>query len=91
MSPQALQEELVGLAETAGFEVRRSTGSLEDDQLLPVGSGVCRLRGVVWVVLTPGEPVEEQNAVLAAALREHATSLLESRYLVPALREYLGV
>jgi hypothetical protein len=91
MSPEALHEELVELARAAGFEVRRASGGSAFDRDLPISSGVCRVRDTVWVVLTPGEPFSEQNAVLASALREHAASLLETRYLAPALREWLGV
>ena len=89
MNPEALQEELVELARAAGFEVRRSTGNPASDRDLPISSGVCRVRGSIWVVLTPSEPFHEQNTVLASALRDHAASMLETRYLTPALRAWL--
>jgi hypothetical protein len=91
MSPEALHGELVELARAAGFQVRRSSGSLGVDRDLPISSGTCRVRGSIWVVLTPQETIDEQNAVLASALREHAATMLETRYLAPALRECLGV
>ncbi len=86
MSPEALHEELMELARTAGFEVRRASGSAAVDSELPIASGICRLRGVVWVVLASGESLDERNTVLASALRTHAAQMLESRYLAPALR-----
>jgi hypothetical protein len=91
MSPEALHGELVDLARAAGFEVRRSSGNPQADRDLPISSGTCRVRGAIWVVLTPGDGFEEQNAVLASALRDHAAPMLENRYLAPALRACLGV
>jgi len=91
MSPEALHGELLELARVAGFEVRCSSGNPAFDRDLPISSGVCRVRGSVWVVLASGEPFQDQNAVLASALRDHAASMLETRYLLPALREWLEI
>jgi hypothetical protein len=55
-----------------------------------VASGVCRVRGELWVVLSGSDPPEARAAVLAGALRAQRGDWLESRYLAPALREWLG-
>jgi hypothetical protein len=51
---------------------------------------VCRVRGRVWVVLSSSDPVAIQLGVLGAALRDHASELVEARYLAPAVRAFLG-
>jgi hypothetical protein len=78
-----LLELVLDLARDAGIEIRNEPGSAG------VQSGVCRLRGSVWLVLSATDPLEEHLAVAAAALREHAGPLLEERYLPPAVRELL--
>ena len=90
MSPEDLHRELVELARSAGFEVRRASGRGGDSDL-PVVSGVCQVRGAVWVVLAASDSLKEQSDALADALKTHARDLLEGRYLPPALRERLGV
>ena len=74
---------LAGLAEEAGMQVRaaRPPGPLE--------SGVCRVRGQLWLVLAPGDPLEHQIRVVIEALRLHAPALLEERWLPPAVRARL--
>ena len=79
--------ELVGLAESAGLRVQSVPRARETDS--PVSSGVVRIRGTVRVVLVASDPVAELIAVLAAALRAHASEFLESRHLPPALRARL--
>ena len=91
MTAHDLHRALLELAGDAGFEVRRTSGCAGEDRDLPVASGVCRVRGRVWVVLASSDSLEERSAVLVEALQTHARELLESRYLPPALRERLGV
>ena len=91
MTPEEIHVALMELANDAGFEVRRASGRARADVDLPIASGVCRVRGAVWVVLAANDSLEERTAVLVAALKSHAAALLESRYLPPALRNRLGV
>ncbi len=91
MTPIDLHKALLELAGAAGFEVRRTSGRAGEDRDLPIASGVCRVRDRVWVVLATGDSLEERSEVLVQALQAHASELLESRYLAPALRERLGV
>lgn len=79
-APEVL-EQLVALAGEAGIRVRaasRSEAALE--------SALCRVRGELWLVLVPAEPVEHRIGVVLRALREHAPRLLEERWLPPAVR-----
>jgi hypothetical protein len=55
----------------------------------PLESGVCRVKGELWLVLSPTDPLEHRMRVAAAALRAHAPALLETRWLPPALRTLL--
>ena len=77
---------LVDLAREAGLEVR-SVGAAVGE--LPARSGVCRLRGGVFVILAASDSAEDRIAILAQALREHRPAALEGRYLPPAVRERL--
>jgi hypothetical protein len=83
VSPAELLEALVALAREVGLEV--GVASAGDDAT----SGVCRLRGRIWVLLAKGDPPERCVAVLAGALREHAAAECEARYLPPAVRSVL--
>lgn len=85
MSPEEVLEALDRLAREVGLEVRRVPAAADAE----ASSGVCRLRGRVWVLLSPADPPRRRVAVLAAALREHAGPALESRYLPPAVRAQL--
>ncbi len=91
MNPEELHRELIELARVAGFEVRQASGRAGADRDLPIASGVCRVRGSVWVVLAATDSLAERSVVLVDALTEHASELLETRYLAPALREKLGI
>jgi hypothetical protein len=51
VNPCALRDELAELARGAGMDVRVLTGSRQVEPGLPVQSGVCRVRGVLWVML----------------------------------------
>lgn len=91
MNPEELHRELIELARSAGFEVRRASGRTGADRDLPIASGVCRVRGTIWVVLAATDSLAERSLVLADALKTHASEWLETRYLPPALRQMLGV
>ncbi len=80
MTPPELLDALLALARELDLEVRRIAP--EDTQT----SGVCRLRGQIWVLLSASDPIERHIAVIAAALRDHAADACESRYLPPAVR-----
>jgi hypothetical protein len=82
-----LAQHLVDLAEAAGFEVRSLRGSAPGGAGETASSGVCRVRGSIWVLLDPADPVEDHISVLVAALETHAPAFLEDRYLPPALRQ----
>jgi hypothetical protein len=47
------------------------------------------VKGKVWVVLSPNDPVDLHIRVLASALKSEAGSTLEARYLPPAVRAAL--
>ena len=94
MEDTEILEILFELARDAGFELSvagrdaRSGGAATEWPSLP--SGVCRVRGALWVVLSSEEPVHAQIEVLCAALRQHAGEMLENRHLPPAVRERIG-
>ncbi len=79
-------EVLLELAAEAGLRVRVAGREALGADSLPLASGVCRVRGEWWVVLSSSEPTEAQIRTLAEALEKHAKSLLEERHLPPAVR-----
>jgi len=83
-------EQLLELAVEAGLEVRAASGRSRDVDLPPPSSGVCRVRGSVWVVLSAADPPSAQIDVLADALKTYAGAFLSDHYLPPAVRELLG-
>ena len=85
-----LFSQLVDLADEVDLEIRRAGSGASGEGEAPVASGVCRVRGRVWVVLSAGDTVEERIRVLAEALRGHAGDRLEERWLPPAVRECIG-
>jgi len=98
MEAAELLEQLLDLARAAGLEVREAragqvrrtrTGQMGEAEITP-HSGICRVRGRVWVVLVPADAVEERIDVLGRALATHAREFLVSRYLPPAIRARLG-
>jgi hypothetical protein len=89
VSPRELRDALADLAREAGMDVRVTSGAREVEPGIPIQSGVCRVRGVWWVVLAGDDPVESHVEMLAGALRDHAAGWLESRYLPPAVRDAL--
>ena len=80
-------EALFELASEAGFEIRAAGRLALDDP--PLESGVCRLRGRLYVVLSANESAAMQIHTLAAALREHAAEILDHRHLPPAIRSVI--
>jgi hypothetical protein len=87
VSPEELLEELVGLAEEVGLRIRRIRGAPAGDGETAVASGVVRVRGEVWVVLSEADSLEERVSTVAAALGREASARLEGRYLTPVLRD----
>jgi len=81
-------EVLLELATEAGMRVK-AAGRDAGGESLPLSSGVCRVRGELWVVLSNVEPPGAQIRVLAAAIRTHAAALVEERHLPPAVRAWL--
>ncbi len=89
MEPSAILEVLLDLARDAGLEVRPVGREGLEPGESPPGSGVVRVKGEVWVMLSSVDPVAIQLEVLAGALRDHAAKLIEDRYLPPAVRSLL--
>jgi hypothetical protein len=83
-----IYEQLVLLAREAGLAVRELRAGGEGEPVTT--SGVCRLRGETWVLLAPGDSLEQRIDLLARALESHAGPALEGRYLPPAVRERLN-
>lgn len=89
MIPEQELRSLVELADLAGLTIRPiPAGKGSEDVALQ--SGICRVKGDVWVVLAGGDPLEDQISVLAEALRTHRAEFLEGQFLPPQLRERLG-
>ncbi|MDG2334257.1 MAG: hypothetical protein P8Q97_08555 [Myxococcota bacterium] len=89
MDEAQVLEALFELAGEAGMKVRLGgRGNLGED-LPPVASGVCRVRGELWVVLAGSDSVPVQIETLAGALREHAAEFVEARHMAPAVRVFL--
>jgi hypothetical protein len=79
--------QLVELAEAAGLRVRAIRGTSGAEGEPAAASGLCRVRGELWIVLSNNDSLEDRVAVVAAALRREASEWLQSRYLPPALRD----
>lgn len=89
MQDSEILELLLELARDAGLVVRIGSGHAGGPDETPLASGVCRVRDEIWVVLSVHEPVVGQIEVLADALKKHAGTLLEERFLPPAVRAWL--
>ncbi len=87
MKDTEILEQLLELAYEAGFEVRIAGRDARGAGDLPLASGVCRVKGVLWIVLSGDEPVGRQIRVLGRALALNAAALVEDRFLPPAVRE----
>lgn len=81
--------QLVELAEAFGLRVRPIRGTSGAEGEPAASSGLCRVRGELWIVLASHDSLEERIAVVARALRCEASEALRSRYLPPALRARL--
>ncbi len=89
MDETQIFEALLELAAEAGMKVRLGGRGKLGEDLPPVASGVCRVRGELWVVLAASDSVPVQITTLAQALREHAAEFVESRHVAPAVRAFL--
>jgi len=92
VSPAEVLETLLALCREAGLEVRQlSPPKAPVDSGEPAArSGVCRVRGALWLVLSGSDGLEERIAAAAEALRRFAPDFVENRYLPPAVRQRLG-
>lgn len=88
MEAPALLDYLVELAREAGIRVRVIPRSSAELDLAP-HSGICRIRGALWLLLASSESLEDRIEAAAAAVRDHVPGVLEGRYLPPAVRERL--
>jgi hypothetical protein len=86
VEPPQILELLVKLAEEAGVGVRQVRAGEGE---LPARSGLCRVRGRLLLLLSAADPLDARIEAVAAALRAHGGSLLEQRFLPPAVRERL--
>jgi hypothetical protein len=77
---------LVELAEEAGVAVRVIRAGEGEP---PARSGLCRVRGRLLLLLSTADPLDARIQAVAGALREHGGSLLEQRFLPPAVRDRL--
>lgn len=84
MDEADILEALFELARDEGFEIRAAGRLAPDDP--PLLSGVCRLRGQLYIVLSANESVPMQIEAMASALRENAAESLQNRHLPPAIR-----
>ena len=89
MEAGSLLDQLVALADEAGIRVRQLPRAARGREGDPARSGLCRMRGELWLILAPSEPVEDRIEAVAAALRGARPEWLDSRYLPPAVRERL--
>jgi hypothetical protein len=81
VEPAEVLAHLVALAGEAGIRVRAATGAEA-----ALESALCRVRGELWLVLVPSDPLEHRIQVVVRTLREHVPALLEERWLPPAVR-----
>ncbi len=89
MEPSKVLETLLELAGEVELEVRILRGQNPADTEFPPTSACCRVKGKIWVVLSPNDPVDLHIEVLAEGLRNEAGATLGARYLPPAIRQLL--
>ena len=82
-------EVLLEVASDLGLRVQVAGREARGVDSLPITSGICKVRGEWWVVLSSIEPTAAQIRTLAEALRKHAGTALEERHLPPAVRAVL--
>jgi hypothetical protein len=82
-------EALLELAEEVSLEVRVLREDRAQDGDFPPTSACCRVKGKVWVVLSPNDPAELHCRVLGSALKSEAATVLEDRFLPPAIRRWI--
>ncbi|MFQ5515370.1 MAG: hypothetical protein ACE5FG_13180 [Myxococcota bacterium] len=85
MEAPELLSALMAVARDVGLDVRCVPAAGPEEGLRP-SSGVCRVRGRLWIVLCASDPSETRIDVLASALRRHASGRLERCYLPPVVR-----
>ncbi len=89
MDPASVLEALFELADEVGLEVRALRGGQAPDTDFASTSACVRVKGKIWVVLSPNDPADLHIEILAGALKSEAASALEGRYLPPAIRQLL--
>lgn len=89
MNQAEVLQRLMELAEAAGLRVRPIRGTSGAEGEPAAASGLCRVRGELWIVLSNNDSLEDRVAVVAGALRSEASEWLQGRYLPPALRARL--
>ncbi len=89
MKLEAILDVLVEMAEEAGVTVRvLSRAAAREGEPLPE-SNLCRIRGQPWLILAPGESIEDRIGAAARAVQTFASEVAERRFLPPAVRERL--
>ena len=89
MEAQAILDALVEVAREAGVTVRvLPRAAAREGEPLP-GSNVCRIRGQPWLILAPGESIEDRIDAAARAVQSFGAEQAERRFLPPAVRERL--
>lgn len=83
MDDRLILEQLEGVAEGLGIEVRYET--LRKEARYNPG-GLCRVRGMPVIIVNRKAPLQDQVLVLAAAVQRFDLSGI---YLRPGLREFL--
>ena len=77
---------LLEVAAAANLHIEIAGRDARSDSERPLASGVCRVRGQWWVILSRADPVSAQIQMLARALKTHALDVVEARHLPPAVR-----
>ena len=90
MDDAEIIEQLTVLARDAGLSVHTVRGLPQAEGEPAAGSGLCRVRGQDWVVLSGADAPARRIDVLCRALLRLAPGVLERRWLPPALRVRLA-
>ncbi len=89
MRDKDLLEALLELAHEAELEVRILSNHAAATENALTQSAAARVGARIWVVLAPNDPAEHQARVLAETLARHRAEFLESRFVAPALRDFI--